>query len=41
MDIGVIVAHPGTESFNQAVSRAAAETLRDGGHRVSYHRPPQ
>jgi len=37
MQISVILAHPDAKSFNHAIANAAAEKLRQNGHRVVWH----
>ena len=37
MNISIILAHPNPESFNHAIARTAAETLRQNGHQVVLH----
>ena len=35
MNILIVLAHPDPASFNHAIARTAAQTLRDAGHRVT------
>jgi putative NADPH-quinone reductase len=37
MNISIILAHPNPGSFNHAIAGAAADTLRQNGHRVNFH----
>jgi putative NADPH-quinone reductase len=37
MKVSVILAHPGTGSFNHAIADTVVRTLRKSGHRVSFH----
>jgi NAD(P)H dehydrogenase (quinone) len=37
MKISVILGHPDIESFNYAIAKTVAETLRNGGHDVIFH----
>jgi NAD(P)H dehydrogenase (quinone) len=37
MKISIILAHPTPGSFNHAIARTAAETLRSNGHEVIHH----
>lgn len=37
MQISVILAHPGQQSFNHAIAQAAVEVLAQNGHAVRFH----
>ena len=37
MKISIILAHPDKNSFNHAIAAAAAETLNQNGHTVTFH----
>jgi len=37
MNISIILAHPNPDSFNHAITKMAAETLRRNGHQVILH----
>ena len=37
MNISIILAHPNPGSFNHAIAQAAAEALRQNGHKVALH----